>query len=261
MLAAAWRYRHFIWASIVRDVRARFAGSKLGLVWSILHPLAQAAIYTLILAEVLGARVPGIDDRTAYPVYLMAGLAAWGLFSEILTRSVSIFLDYSNALKKIAFPRISLPLIVCGGAIFNHVLLLLAVGGLFVLLGHPLTIAWAIIPVGIILISAFAIGLGLILGTLNVFERDVAQLVGVVLQLWFWLTPIAYFLESVPAQFLPLMQANPMTPLVQLYQGAMLYGRFPTNAEFAIASAIATLVLIVALFVFRRASADLVDAL
>ncbi len=86
MFSALWRYRHFVLTSILGDLRGRFVRSRLGLFWSILHPLAQATIFALVLAEVLGAKLAGIDNKAAYPIYLMAGMAAWGLFSEICDR-------------------------------------------------------------------------------------------------------------------------------------------------------------------------------
>lgn len=261
MIRALWRYRHFVVASVVSDLRGRFAGSKLGFLWAVLNPLAQAAIYTLVLAEILGARIPGLSDRVAYPTYLMAGLAAWGLFSEILTRSVVIFIDYATPLKKIAFPRSSLPVIVAGGAIINHLLLLVAVAAVLLLFGYRPTVAWAALPVGAILIVGLSIGLGLILGTLNVFVRDIAQVIGVVAQIWFWLTPVVYLFDAVPEHFRFLMQVNPMTPLVKIYQDAILYGTWPSVDSLLIPAVVSSFVLLLALFVFRRARTDLVDAL
>ncbi|MCZ6861789.1 MAG: hypothetical protein O7I42_16190 [Alphaproteobacteria bacterium] len=82
MLTALWRFRHFILASIIGELKGRFARSRLGLLWSVLHPLAQATIFALVLGEVLGAKIGGIDNKAAYPIYLMSGLAAWSLFPK-----------------------------------------------------------------------------------------------------------------------------------------------------------------------------------
>jgi lipopolysaccharide transport system permease protein len=169
MLSALWRYRHFVVSAIRAELKGRFARSRLGAMWYILNPLAQAAIYALVLAEVMGARLPNMAGKAAYPVYLMAGMAAWGLFSEILNRCMTVFIEYSGTLKKISFPRLCLPLIVWGGALVNHLMLLLAIVIVFLYFGYYPSPTWIILPLGIIVISMLAFGLGVLLGILNVF--------------------------------------------------------------------------------------------
>ncbi|KFC64549.1 ABC-2 type transporter [Devosia sp. LC5] len=258
---AVWRYRNFILASIFGELKGRFARSRLGLFWSILHPLAQAAIFALVLAEVLGAKLPGIEDKAAYPIYLLAGMAAWALFTEILTRCITVFVDYGATLKKIAFPRICLPVIVWGGALLNHVLLLLAIMVVFMFMGHPPGLAWFAVPVGIVLISLFAFGLGLTLGLFNVFVRDIGQVMTVVIQLWFWLTPVVYPLQIVPEHLMWLTHLNPMVALVGIYQNALLLDQWPDFMPLIIPAALALGLAGMAFVVFRRGSAELVDAL
>ena len=261
MLNGLWNYRHFILASIAGEFKGRFARSRLGILWSILHPLAQATIFAVILAEVLGAKIPGIENNAAYPIYLMAGMAAWGLFSEIVNRCLSVFLEYSGPLKKIAFPRLCLPVIVWGGALINHMLLLGAIVIVFLFFGHTPGAAWLVIPLGVVLISMFAFGLGLMLGILNVFSRDVGQVFAVVLQLWFWLTPIVYPHNIMPAHLVWLLDLNPMVALVGVYQDALLYNRWPGLSALIVPLTLAVVLLGSSFLLFRRASAELVDVL
>lgn len=262
MVLALWRYRHFVLASIIGEFRARYARSRLGMAWSILHPLAQAAIFAIILAEVLGAKLPGIDDRAGYPIYLMSGIAAWALFSDIVNRCLTVFLEYSGPLKKIAFPRLCLPVIVWGSAILTHVLLLVAIALVFGLFfRHPPGIAWLVIPFGAVLIAMFGFGLGLTLGIVNVFSRDIGQVTAVVLQLWFWLTPIVYPAAIVPSHLRWLLDLNPMVPLVGIYQQALLHGGWPDLAALIMPFGVAVVLFLFSFLLFRRASAELVDAL
>ncbi len=227
----------------------------------ILSPLAQAAIFALVLSEVLAAKLPGIANKSAYAIYLMSGMAAWGLFTEILNRSLTVFIEYANTLKKIAFPRLCLPVIVGGSAVLNHFLLLLATIVIFALFGHLPGLAWLALPLVTLIIVLFAFGLGIILGLLNVFSRDVAQVMGIVIQLWFWFTPVVYLLESVPARFASLLKLNPMTNLVHAYQQILLYKSLPDLSTLVAPAVLALLLFIFAFWLFRRASADLVDAL
>ncbi|MDQ2972514.1 MAG: ABC transporter permease, partial [Pseudomonadota bacterium] len=119
MLLALWRYRHFILSAIWNDLRTRFTRSRLGALWLILQPLAQSAIYALILSRVLAARLPGINNKYAYVIYLLAGMLAWSLFAEVVMRCLTIYVDNGNLMKKIVFPRMCLPLVVSGSALVN----------------------------------------------------------------------------------------------------------------------------------------------
>ena len=261
VLLSLWHYRHFILSSIRAEFRGRFARSKLGAIWMILNPLAQATIFAMVLSEVFAARLPNIDNKAAYAIYLMAGTAAWGLFAEIVTRSTTVFIDYSNTLKKIAFPRLCLPIIVGGSALLNHLLLLAAIMVVFMFFGHFPTLAWLTLPVGIFLIALFAFGLGILLGLLNVFSRDVGQVMGIVLQLWFWFTPVVYTSDTLPKRFTDILAWNPMTKLVHIYQDALLYGRPPVWSQLLVPFIISASLFLFSFWVFRRASVDLVDAL
>jgi lipopolysaccharide transport system permease protein len=260
MVAALWRYRHFIRTSIRAELQGRFARSSLGALWHILNPLAQAAILALVLSEVMGVRLPNMD-RAAYPVYLMAGNAAWGLFTEIFNRCITVFIAYSGSLKKISFPRLCLPAIVWGSALVNHLMLLAAIFVVFIALGHMPSVTWLVLPLGVLLISMFAFGLGLLLGIINVFARDVAEVAGILLQIWFWLTPIVYSADTVPERFRWLVALNPLAPLVRIYQDAFLYNRWPDFGALAGPAALATALVVLAFALFRRASSELVDAL
>jgi lipopolysaccharide transport system permease protein len=248
-------------SSISAEFRGRFARSKLGALWMILNPLAQATIFAIVLSEILAAKLPHVESKSAYAIYLMAGTAAWGLFAEIVTRCTTVFIDYANTLKKIAFPRLCLPLIVGGSALLNHLLLLVAIVVVFLFFGHLPTAAWLVLPIGMLMIVMLAFGLGILLGLLNVFSRDVGQVITIVLQLWFWLTPIVYPAESLPARFAPILQANPMIPLVKIYQDALLYCKVPQWDTLLIPMLVSSGLFLFSFWIFRRASADLVDAL
>ncbi|MEN3794778.1 ABC transporter permease [Fulvimarina sp. MAC3] len=261
MLRSLWHYRYFIMSSIRGDLKGRFARSYLGGFWFILHPLAQSLIFSIVLAEVMQARLPNMDSSAAYPIYLLSGMAAWGLFSEILNRSMTIFIDQASAMKKIAFPRLCLPVIVWGSAILNHLLLLLAIAVIFLFFGHYPGIAWIYLPIGILLISALSFGLGVFLGVINVFVRDVGQVMLVLTQLWFWLTPIVYVKNMVPESVQAYIEMNPMTGLVGIYQDALLLNQAPDFNTILPSAILGAVAVIASFIIFRRASPELVDAL
>lgn len=242
-------------------MRRKFSKSRLGAFWYILHPLIQAAIYSLVLSELMRSRLPGVNNNAGFAIYLMAGMAAWGLFSEIVVRCTTIFIDYAPMLKKIAFPRICLPIIVGGGALINHFLLLLAIAVIFAFFGIFPTIAWLYISISILIIAVFSFGLGILLGTLNVFNRDISQFFTVVIQIWFWLTPIVYTIDILPIKMQWIVGINPLTPLIKIYQDAFVYGLSPDWASLLFPALCAGIIFILGFLIFKRASVDLVDEL
>lgn len=261
LLRAAWAYRHFIVSSVKNDLRARFVRSKLGALWMILQPLAQSAIYALVLSKVLAARMPNMESAYAYPIYLMSGVLAWTLFSELILRSMTMFVDNANIMKKILFPRICLPIVTAGSALVNNLLLLAATLSIFAMLGHWPAESLLWLPLLIVVNVAFGMALGMLLGIFNVFVRDVAQVAGVVLQLWFWLTPIVYMVDIVPDGARPYFEANPMYSLVVGYQDVLLFGRPPDVQSLLVLGISSLALLVLSLLLFRRASADMVDVL
>jgi lipopolysaccharide transport system permease protein len=261
MLVAIWHYRHFILTSIRNDLRTRFARSRLGAVWGILQPLAQSAIYAIVMGRVLGSRLPDTTNKYAYVIYLLAGLAAWTLFAEMITRCLTIFVDNASLLKKMVFPRICLPLIVSGSSLQNNLFLLIPTLAIFIIVGNYPTWAWLWLPVLIIVTLAFGLALGLVLGVLNVFVRDVAQVMNVVMQLWFWLTPIVYPVNTLPDHFALVLRLNPMYAIASSYQQVFLWGHMPHLKSLAVIFLASLLVLAAGLSLFRRASPDMVDVL
>ena len=263
MLRSLWQYRHFVWSSIRNELKGRFVRSKLGGVWMIINPLAQVAIYALILSNVLAAKLPGVrgDNQYAYAVYLMAGLLAWTLFNDIVSRCLKLFIDRGNLMKKINFPRITLPTIVVGSCLLNNLLLFVAMMGVFALLGQQFSMAifW-LIPLTVVLVS-LSLGLGLLLGVMNVFIRDIGHVVPIVLQMFFWFTPIVYPSSIIPEAYRHLLGFNPMFPIVEGYHQVLVYGNAPEWRSLGMIALISVLLLAASLLMFRRASAELVDVL
>jgi lipopolysaccharide transport system permease protein len=261
IMRGLWRYREFVLNSVKRDFELRYTGSVLGIAWNVINPLAMIVVYTIIFTEVMRARLPGIDDHYAYAVYLCAGLLTWGLFVDIVNRSAGMFIDNANLLKKSNFPRVCLPSIVTLSALLNFAvvfgifLAFLAVTGRFP--GWP---ALAVVPL-LLLEIGFGIGLGILVGTLNVFFRDIGQAVGVLLQFWFWLTPIVYPSSLLPEEFRFLLDFNPMASLMAAYQGIFVERIAPNWASLQNMLIAAAVLLAFGYLAFRRHAPELVDEL
>jgi homopolymeric O-antigen transport system permease protein len=261
MLRECWDFRGFILASVRRDFVSRYLGTQLGFFWAIAQPLAMILIYTLIFAEIMKPSLPGHASKFAYSIYLCAGILVWQLFSELLNRSVGVFVHNANLLKKANLPKLALPVIVALSGLSNFaVILALFVGFLVVIGAFPGVPILAMIPL-LVLVVAFALGLGVLLGTVNVFYRDVEQAISMLLQFWFWLTPIVYPGRSLPDYFADVLAWNPMSSIVNFAQTIFLEDRVPAWSTLAYPALVACALLLLGLFAFRRLSGEIVDEL
>ena len=261
MLFAIWRYRFFILTSIKTELSTKFIRSRLGGLWMILNPLVQVLIFAFVLSAVLSAKLPGVDNQYAYAIYLMAGTLCWTLFAEIVNRCLTLFIDNGNIIKKLSFPKIALPLIVVGSAVVNNLLLFAAILFIFGLLGHWPGTALVWLPVLLFITVAFATGFGLGLGVLNIFVRDIGQIVPVLMQFIYWFTPIVYMAKIIPQSYRGWLVLNPVIPIVNGYQDILLYNVAPNWGDLSITMMVAIVMLIFSLIIFRKASPEMVDQL
>jgi lipopolysaccharide transport system permease protein len=235
-----------------RDFKGRYAGSVLGFLWSFVQPLWSLALFTFLFSTVMKVS-PGIGERTSnFAVFLFCGLLPWMAMQEGILRATTAVTDSAALVKKMSFPSDLLVWAVVLAALLHEAIALamflvvlgvtgqLALGGLWLLLfAVPLQVA-------------LTVGLGFAAAAVNVFFRDTAQINGMLLQAWFYLTPIVYPLSLVPRRFHPILEINPLTGLVTLYREALLGGTLPplhTLAPLIVAAAAA---LAIGVFIFRR---------
>ena len=227
MIKKIWRYRAFIVGSVNREYQVKYKNSLLGLAWTVINPLAMILVYTVIFSQVMKTKLPNVENIYGYSVYICAGLITWGFFSEILNRGCNLFIDNSNLLKKINFPRITLPIIAILSAGINFIIIF----SLF-LVYLLMTNQWpGYVAIGVIAVLMiqllFSIGLSIVLGVLNVFYRDVGPFLAISLQFWFWLTPIIYPISILPERIASMMELNPMFPIIVAYQAIFVYQTAP----------------------------------
>ena len=260
-LAQLWRFRAFISGSVKREFQSRYRNSLLGAAWTLLNPLSMIAVYTLVFSQVMRSKLPGVDSAFAYSLFLMAGLIPWGLFAEIVSRGQNLFLENANLIKKVNFPKGCLPVILLCSSLINFAIVL----GLFLPVAFAIGLApdWSllgIIPL-VLLLVCIAMSLGLILGVFNVFFRDAGQFTGILLQFCFWLTPIVYAIDIIPAGYQDWLRLNPLVPLFTAFQTIFVKNIWPDWASLIPTLLVAILLSAYAGFVFKNRAADMVDEL
>lgn len=261
MLKALWNYRGFILGNVKREFQSKYRNSLLGAAWNVLNPLSMIIVYTVIFSRLMHSRLPGVESSFAYSIYLCAGSLTWGLFAELVGRGQNVFIDNANLLKKISFPRLCLPLTAVCNALLNFIIIF----GLFTLFlvasgNFPGVVFVALFPVIMVLIL-FAIGLGITLGVLNVFFRDVGQFFGICLQFWFWLTPIVYPVAVLPEKIQNYMRFNPMAGVVNACQSILVKGEWPTWSAILPAAILGIVFCFLGMRLFRKHAGEMVDEL
>ena len=261
ILKSLWVYRGFILGSVKREFQNKYRNSMLGAAWTVINPLAMIVIYTVIFSKVMHSKLPGVESTFAYSIYLCAGLLTWGLFTEIVVRAQNTFIENANLLKKLNFPRICLPVIVLTNALLNFSIVFGLFSVFLLISGNfPGLVYLALLPVLAILV-AFAIGLGVSLGVLNVFFRDVGQMFSLVIQFWFWGTPIVYPISILPESVRSLMVINPMASLMVACQDILVAGRWPAWQSLLPVTILAVAMCALGMRLFRKHAGEMVDEL
>jgi len=257
MLKSLWTYRGFILGSVKREFQSKYRNSLLGAAWTVINPLAMIIVYTVIFSQIMRAKLPGIDSTFAYSIYLCAGVLTWGLFAEIAGRAQNTFLEHANLLKKLSFPRLCLPVTVVANALLNFAIVFGLFSVFLLISGNfPGLVYLALVPVLMI-----AIGLGITLGVLNVFFRDVGQFFGIVIQFWFWLTPIVYPISILPESVRALMSYNPMANLIGAFQDILVTGQWPSWQGLLPVTLLAVAMCVLGMYLFRKHAGEMVDEL
>jgi lipopolysaccharide transport system permease protein len=261
LIRELWYCRGFISGCVSREFQSKYANSIFGFAWNVINPLATIVVYTVIFAQVMRTRLPGVDNTFAYSIFLCAGILTWGLFAEIATRSQTMFIENANLLKKMRFPRICLPAVVVTNALLNFAIIF-SLFTIFLLISgsFPGPAYLALFPL-IGLLVAFSAGLGMVLGVLNVFFRDVGQAFGIIVTFWFWLTPIVYAPSILPKWSQSLMEFNPLAAFIAAAQGVLVRGVWPAWGSLTYMAICAFVLCSIGLRLFRRHAGEMVDEL
>jgi ABC-type polysaccharide/polyol phosphate export permease len=207
-------------------------------------------VYTFVFAIIMRVKVPN------FPVFLLSGLLPWSLIAVSVATSAFALLSNESLIRKVSVPQMVYPLSLVGGKLVDTSLSLVPLALLSTALGKPPTVSWLFVVPGIVLTTAFAVGLALLFSSLTVFFRDIRHLLDILLQVWFYLTPVLYpwsYLDQVQHQWVRLLLSlNPASYVVRCFQQAIYEGRWPDTSTVAAATVASFSILAFGLFYFRR---------
>lgn len=231
-----------------REVRGRYSQSLFGIGWALAQPIAAMAVFTLVFSRL--GKIP--SEGVPYPIFAYAGLALWFFFANSVSSGTSSLVTYRDIVTKTYFPREIVPLAQVCSRLIDFVAAAVLFAVLMVYYGRGLN-AWSLLaPAFLVMLVCFTIGVTLLTSAFNVFYRDVNPVVQIALQLWLYVTPVAYPLSAVPDRFRPMYVLNPLSAIVEGLRSSILFGRAPDWTLAAASSTVIVLLLVAAFVTFKR---------
>ncbi len=262
-----WTYRSLIWNFAQRDLKARFRGTVLGWLWSLMLPLATVIIYTVVFSVVFRTTPPplGNGDPGVYAVWLLVGMVTYSFFSVGVLQAMGALLGAGTLLQKIYIPSY-VPVI--GASIASSIQTLIEyaiLAAILIFLGN-VGFTWLLFPFILAIFFVFIVALGLTLAILNVYARDLQQIVGVVIQLLFFVSPILYPTAQIPEEWkgIPvrmIMQINPVAEFINAFRNALYDLTVPSLSQWAAMLAWTVGAVLLAIWVYRRKGQDIGEAM
>jgi lipopolysaccharide transport system permease protein len=253
--------RSLLFQLVRRDFEQRFVGSAVGWVWGIIHPLVMLASWTFVFSVCLHTKLDPGEVTQNYPLFLFAGMLPWLLFSETVQRSTSSLLDQATLITKTVFPSEIVPVSIFLSSLASHLMALALVVAAIGIWLNQFSAGLVLLPVYMALLGLFAIGCGWILASLQVYLRDTAQVLTVILTFWFWLTPIFITENRFPARVRFLIDGNPLAYLVRAYRELLLSSQWPGLDEIGIMAAFAVATFLAGGLFFRHMKRGFADVL
>lgn len=249
-LRELWRYRDLLRLLVSNSIKTRYKRSALGVLWTLLNPLLTTIVLSIAFAQLFRFQIEN------YTIYLLVGLIFWSFFSQTTTQSMSNLIWGSSLIKRIYIPRTIFAISVMGNALTNFLLTLIPLALIMLFTHHRFTLALLWLPLAVLLMVMFTLGLSLLLSTLAVYFVDVVDLYSILLTVWFYLTPVIYPLEIVPDQYASLVALNPMTFMLDLFRSIIYAGESPAAQSWGIAAGLAVIALGLGWLFFTRRAND-----
>jgi ABC-2 type transport system permease protein len=240
------RYRELIWALALKELKLRYKRSALGFLWALLNPLLLMLVTTLVFSTLLKMSIKH------YAIFVLTMILPWTFFSQSLSYAAESVVGNGDLLKKVRVAKLVFPLAAVTSNMINLLLSLIPLVLIVLAMGHPFYVTWLYLPVPLLALTIFTVGATFFFAAANVYYRDVAHILQVILQVWFYITPILYTIDLFPAKYQWIFKLNPLIFVMNGFRLSIYYGMLP-QAQSVLASFVcAFLALFIGFAVFRR---------
>ena len=254
-----------LWNLTLRELRGKFKRTTLGWLWSIINPVSNIAIYTIVFGVFFGMTAPKGDPSglDMYGFFLVCGLLPWTFLTNVLSSSVMSIVGNEGLIKKVYFPRSVLPISTTLAWLASYGVELLVLGVTLLIVGNMIVPWIPVVLALMVLETAFVLGLGLLLAAGNAYFRDIQHFLGIALNIWFYATPIIYprDLGTIPGPIKKLQAFNPMTQFVEAYRDVLYDLRWPSASTWLALIVMSGTTLVIGAAGFRRLEARLAEEL
>ncbi len=247
-----FRYRDLVGALVARDLKVRYRRSAIGFVWTMLQPLLMMLVLRTVFSTLFQAKSAEVPQN--YAIFVLAGILFWNFFSQSIVASMNSLRGNALLLQKLPVPKAVFPLSTVLSGLVNLVFALLPLFALLVVTHHPLHLSLLFLPVAIFIAALFTLGAGLLLSPLAVFFSDTVELIGVLLTLLFYLTPVIYPKDIVPERLRWIVRFNPIRSILEVFRDPIYQGEIPPLSHLSVSIGIALLALAIGSWVFRKSS-------
>ena len=243
-----WQYRELFYFFIWRDIKVRYKQTVLGALWAIIQPFFTMVVFTIFFGNF--AKVP--SEGVPYPVFSYSALVPWTYFSGAVGLSGNSLIGNSNLLTKVYFPRFAIPASAALSGILDFFIASIILFGIMIYYHIPLSVNLAIWPVLVIPLVFMALGLGMILSSLNVRYRDIKYTIPFMIQIWLFITPIIYPISILPEKYQRLMALNPMTGIIEAFRSTVIPGKQIDLGLLIYSISASILIFMAGLIIFRK---------
>lgn len=255
MIHKLFQYREFLNTSIKKEIRGKYKKSFLGILWSFLNPLLMLMVYAIIFPIILKS------PEKNYVMFLMTALIPWTFFTTVVTQGASTIIANGNILKKVYFPREILPISTVTSGLVNFLISCVIIFIFLIFTGIGFSSYILFLPFVILIQYLFLLGIVFILSSVTVYLRDLEHIIGVVIQALFYGTPIVYSLNTIPKEFVWILNLNPMAHIVQGYRDILYYQTMPEVKGLLCVLGLSIVLVILGYYIFNRLQRNFAEEL
>lgn len=262
MIGSVIRNRSLVYQMTKREVIGRYRGSILGIAWSFFNPLIMLAVYTIVFSTVFQARWNvGTESKTEFALVLFVGMIVHSILAEIMNQSPTIMLRNVNYVKKVVFPLEILPWVILGSTLFHACVSLLVWSLFYIAVNHTLQWTFLFLPLVLIPLVLFTLGVSWALASLGVYIRDIGQMMGVLTTLLLFMSPVFYPASILPEPYQTMIYLNPLTFVIEQARDVLMWGKLPDWSGLVVAHILGMLVAWTGFYWFQKTRKGFADVL
>ena len=252
LVRETYRYRELIWALAMKELKIRYKRSVLGFLWALLNPMLLMLVLSVVFSTIMKINI------LHYPIFLLSVLLPWTFFSQSLSYAVESIVGNADLIKKVRVAKLVFPVAAVISNMINLLLSMIPLALIVIAMRHPFHITWLYLPVPLLALTIFTLGATFFFAAANVYYRDVSHILQILLQAWFYVTPIIFSIDFFPEKYRWIFKLNPIQFVLNGFRLSVYYGLLPSPQSIAVSFICAFAALFIGFSIFHRHQNDFV---